>query len=154
MNHSEAIESLRQKFTSGNSVPVERAVITRAEFEAVMAKAVPDGFVLVPLEPTEAMLDRAVSFALCVQLSSEFGWTDYMRVLWSRMISAVPKPEPKPFDFHAAFNGDAEAMEHCSSHLIGQKAEAQEAYCCEIGAKPIVCDDCEHWKPVRVLGEP
>lgn len=32
-----AIESLRLKFTSGNSVPVDRATITRAEFEAIAA---------------------------------------------------------------------------------------------------------------------
>lgn len=32
-----AIESLRLKFTSGNSTPVERATITRAEFDAIAA---------------------------------------------------------------------------------------------------------------------
>lgn len=33
---SEELESLKQKFTSGNSVPVERAVITRAEYQAII----------------------------------------------------------------------------------------------------------------------
>lgn len=33
------IESLRLKFTSGNSVPVDRAIITRAEFDAIAAPA-------------------------------------------------------------------------------------------------------------------
>lgn len=39
---TEALESLRQKFTSGNDVAVERAMITRAEYEA-LASAQPEG---------------------------------------------------------------------------------------------------------------
>lgn len=35
MNQREAFESLELKFTSGNSVPVERASITRAEWDAI-----------------------------------------------------------------------------------------------------------------------
>ena len=49
---------------------------------------------LVPTEPTGAMLDRAVAFALNVSISSEYGWTDYMRDRWARMISdAASVPE-------------------------------------------------------------
>ena len=32
----EAMESLRMKFTSGNDVSVDRAVITREEYEAII----------------------------------------------------------------------------------------------------------------------
>jgi hypothetical protein len=35
MTPEQALESLRIKFTSGNSIPVERASVTRAEYEAI-----------------------------------------------------------------------------------------------------------------------
>src|SRR5688572_16596939 len=37
MNRETALESLRLRFTSGNSVPVDRATISRAEYEALLA---------------------------------------------------------------------------------------------------------------------
>lgn len=45
-------------------------------------------------EPSEAMLDRGVSFALNVTISGEYGWTQYMRDLWSHQIAASPLAEP------------------------------------------------------------
>lgn len=47
----------------------------------------------VPLEPTEEMLDVAVSFALNVSLSGEYNWSAYMRDVWQRMVKAAP-PSP------------------------------------------------------------
>lgn len=44
----------------------------------------------VPLEPTEAMLDVAVSFALNVSLSGEYNWSAYIRDVWQRMVKAAP----------------------------------------------------------------
>lgn len=40
MEYRKALEQLRLKFTSGNSVPVERASITREEFEAITRRVV------------------------------------------------------------------------------------------------------------------
>jgi hypothetical protein len=40
MKHHEAVASLRAKFTSGNSIPVERSSITREEFEALTRSVV------------------------------------------------------------------------------------------------------------------
>lgn len=37
MTLEQALESLRLKFTSGNSVPVNRAPITREEYETILA---------------------------------------------------------------------------------------------------------------------
>lgn len=54
------------------------------------AGAVPEGCRIVPMEPSKAMLDRAVAFALNVSLGGSYGWTDYMRDLYARMLSAVP----------------------------------------------------------------
>lgn len=45
---------------------------------------------LVPTEPTDAMLDRAVAFALNVKLCAGYGWTQYMRDLWARMVEDAP----------------------------------------------------------------
>lgn len=46
----------------------------------------PDGFALVPLEPTAAQLDTAVAFALNVKLSEGYMWSHYMRDVYKRMI--------------------------------------------------------------------
>lgn len=49
-----------------------------------------EGWKLVPVEPTPAMLDVAVSFALNVSLSGEYNWSSYMRDVWLRMLAATP----------------------------------------------------------------
>ena len=36
MNSEEAWQNLKEKFTSGNNVPVERNIITREEYEAIL----------------------------------------------------------------------------------------------------------------------
>lgn len=53
----------------------------------------PDGYVLVPMEPTASQLDVAVSFALNVKLCNDYNWSAYMRDVYARMIAAAPKPE-------------------------------------------------------------
>ena len=55
-------------------------------------RAVPDGWVLVPRELTDRMLDRAVAFALNVEVGGGYGWSDYMRDVWARMLAAAPQP--------------------------------------------------------------
>ena len=37
MKIGEALDSLKEKFSSGNDIPIERATITREEFEAIMS---------------------------------------------------------------------------------------------------------------------
>lgn len=55
-----------------------------------LAVGAADGWKLVPVEPNSTMLDRAAAFALQVSLSREYGWTQYMRDLWGRMLSGAP----------------------------------------------------------------
>lgn len=50
---------------------------------------------LVPIEPTTAMLDVAVSHALMVKLSSGYNWTQYMTDVWARMVGAAMAQEEK-----------------------------------------------------------
>jgi len=47
--------------------------------------------VIVPREPNEAMLDRAVAMALNVTIDSEYRWTDYMRHLYKTMLKGEPQ---------------------------------------------------------------
>lgn len=58
------------------------------------AVQVPDGYVLVPIEPTPEMLDVAVSHALMVSLSGNYNWSAYMRDVWLRMVSAAEQSAP------------------------------------------------------------
>ena len=49
---------------------------------------------IVPLEPTDKQLDRAVSFMLNASISTHTGgWTEYARSVYSIMISAAPEAE-------------------------------------------------------------
>ena len=49
-------------------------------------------WVLVPREPTEAMIDRFVSRALCVSVHGDGGWSNYAREQWAAMLAAAPSP--------------------------------------------------------------
>ena len=52
-------------------------------------RILPDGYVVVPLEPTAKQLDAAVAFALNVTLRKEYGWTNYTKDLYKLMIAAA-----------------------------------------------------------------
>ena len=54
----------------------------------VVEKRIPYGYEIAPTEPTEVMVIRAGDFALKVQISSKYIWTDYMRDLWKIMLTA------------------------------------------------------------------
>lgn len=45
--------------------------------------------VVVPESASSAQLDRAVAFALNVSLGGDYRWTDYMRDLYGRFLSAA-----------------------------------------------------------------
>lgn len=97
------LEQLIEKYASaaydagrdGRPVRNEDEMAMIAEIKSRLASmqgavVVPDTHVLVPKEPTPAMLDVAVSHALMVALSGDYGWTEYMTDVWRRMLSAAP----------------------------------------------------------------
>lgn len=55
-------------------------------------------FAVVPIEPTPAMLDVAVSHALMVSLSGDYNWSAYMRDVWLRMVSAAAPAQGQQVD--------------------------------------------------------
>lgn len=59
----------------------------QAEVERLKAAQQKEGYVWVPVEPTDEALDRAVAFVLQVGLSSDYRWTDYMRDLYARFLN-------------------------------------------------------------------
>ena len=65
----EAIEALDQRFSSGNNTPVSQSRITRQEWEyiraAIARTPVPEGWQLVPVEPTDGMM------------TASDGWREY-----------------------------------------------------------------------------
>ena len=70
-------------------------LIAAALREAVASGAeVSDGWQLVPVEPDERQLDRAVSLMLNVAVSSQNGgWTEYARQVYRAMLDAAPTKE-------------------------------------------------------------
>lgn len=55
----------------------------------VLAEIEAQGFVVVPREPTEAMIDRFVSRALNVSVHGDGGWSNYAREQWAAMLKAA-----------------------------------------------------------------
>jgi len=60
-----------------------------AQPAAPVVPVVPEGYALVPMKPTEQMLDHAVSFALNVGPAQSGGWTEYARRMWETMVIAA-----------------------------------------------------------------
>ncbi|KGS75376.1 gp42 domain protein [Burkholderia pseudomallei MSHR7334] len=60
------------------------------------AAVIPAGWKLVPIEPTFAMLDRAVTFALNVRIGGEYRWKNYMVDLWSGFLASAPQDVTSP----------------------------------------------------------
>lgn len=57
--YSEILKKLERKFTSGNSIPVTSCQLTIHEFVelAQALRHIPEGYALVPVEPTGEMID-------------------------------------------------------------------------------------------------
>ena len=59
----------------------------------VQAQAVnqqlPEGYVLVPIEPTEAMIDMGVAVAFAASVHGKGGWNNYMKALYRAFIAAA-----------------------------------------------------------------
>jgi hypothetical protein len=64
-------------------VPDAQAALTA--YHKHLAEA---GLVIVPAEPTEAMVKAGVDLAFRIRLSPEYSWKDYMRDLHRAMIAA------------------------------------------------------------------
>lgn len=67
--------------------------IVYAEPQPAQEAAIPDGYCLVPEEPTASMIDAGVAMALRVSVHGEGGWSKYLRGLYKQMLSASPKQE-------------------------------------------------------------
>ena len=66
------------------------AELAKLKGELARLRAVPDGWKLVPVEPTSEMLDR-YPFNVSVQLSDAMD-TDDLRVVYQAMLRAAPTP--------------------------------------------------------------
>jgi len=68
---------------------VEMGVFYRRLAEDALS-AIQEAHAIVPIEPTEAMVDRFVSRALCVSVEGEGGWSKYAQEQYKAMIEASP----------------------------------------------------------------
>lgn len=103
-----------------------RRELARRISRAIEAECrVPDGWVLVPVEPTPSQLDVAVSFALNVRICSDYNWSAYMRDVYARMLAAAPKPEKAEPD--VPFPGMQEAFEAHYSQSFTDRDWRREA---------------------------
>jgi|GEM_PF-3170443 len=76
----------RMKFDAG-SIPAKSCIWVMAD--AALSAIEQAGFVIVPKEPTEAMVDRFVSRALQVSIHGEGGWSNYARNQYEAMLAGA-----------------------------------------------------------------
>jgi len=73
-------------FVSGQKAKDVRKLLT-----GLQPVPVPDGMVMVPREPTEAMLKAVTSYGMGATISPEAGgWPEYYRTCWKTMVTAAP----------------------------------------------------------------
>lgn len=64
-----------------------------AEYEKIMQQAIPDGYALVPVEPTKEMMLHKSGCQRHAWDDADCPMRQTRRLVWSRMIEAVPKQE-------------------------------------------------------------
>lgn len=79
------------ELSAGAQASLERRMgLAIAAFKAALAA---QGYAIVPREASTVQLDRAAAFALNVKLSGQYSWSDYMRDLYGRFLSADEERE-------------------------------------------------------------
>ena len=82
----DAVAAINARFSSGNSVPVDRAWVSYAEWKNLqyalaLALTPPEGYVLAPVEPTKEMLYEGIA-GVQMGLPEE---------VWADMLAARPE---------------------------------------------------------------
>ena len=97
----EAIEALDQRFSSGNDTPVSQSRITRKEWQAIRAAfagtPVPEGWQLVPVNPTPAQLE-AMRDAFDTYAANPEAGPNWKRRVYRAMLAAAPDPKDNAGD--------------------------------------------------------
>ena len=95
----ERVQSALQLARDGYSDKTTGVALYDAALRDLETLAPRDGWVLVPVEPTETQLDRGVSFSLNTSISSQNGgWSEYIRTLYRILLSAAPQPIKREVD--------------------------------------------------------
>jgi hypothetical protein len=87
------LRTLESRFTSGNDVPVTRAMITREEYEQLRSLlADREGFVWVPRDASEAMIEAGMNAWHERDPDNHFAiWTGDVEAMWKAMCAAATK---------------------------------------------------------------
>ena len=87
----EALEYYAEYF-DGSVGNKARAAIEAAKETPPAAQVnqqLPEGYVLTPTEPTEAMIDAGVAVAFAASVHGKGGWNNYMKALYRAFIAAA-----------------------------------------------------------------
>jgi hypothetical protein len=98
-----ALNALDVAIASANGARVSLHLTRARQLRATLASqpqapaaAVPDGFVLVPITPTEDMIDKAREEKVggnCYVCSRDYADSDDAERVWAAMLAAAPAPE-------------------------------------------------------------
>lgn len=105
------------------------------------APVVPEGYAVVPVEPTPAMLDVAVSHALMVSLSGDYNWSAYMRDVWLRMVAAAAPAQGQQVE--------CQECERLRSEIEVVTAQRDAAQTIIGGLQVIIDDQCDELSALK-----
>lgn len=89
--------TLREQVARGVSEWVDHALATHGRFnshelaDAIIGLLIPPGHVVVPEEPTTAMVSAGMVAAQMQSLDQPFLWSAAVKAAWKAMFSAAPK---------------------------------------------------------------
>jgi hypothetical protein len=78
------------------------------------------GWKLVPVEADDAMLDRAVAFALNGTITQGYGCTEWMRDLYRTLLAAAPAPVAAPSEADELLRRVAHIVRDVAFHKQGK----------------------------------
>ena len=105
--HKGRADGIRQGITTGSASVHDRLADAIVTHLATLPSAVPDGWKLVPIEPTEEMLEQAATHDLNRRTAETDQWN---HDTWSFMLDAAPEPPNA-----------------CREAMLTQRGDAQDA---------------------------
>jgi len=129
--HKGRADGIRQGITTGSASVHDRLADAIVTHLATLPSAVPDGWKLVPIEPTEEMLEQAATHDLNRRTAETDQWN---HDTWSFMLDAAPEPPNA-----------------CREAMLTQRGNAQDAVALFIGQRVMWEDNLGRSHPATIV---
>lgn len=92
VNRQDLIDLLIATRTQSEGVTAD-LIIKMLDAQPAVNQQLLEGYALMPLEPTEAVIDAGVAVALAASVHGKGGWNNYMKALYRSFIAAAQEGE-------------------------------------------------------------